>query len=188
MTQAPRSKVSPPLHRGLSRRAALLRTARLAGLLPAALLPGGLLLAALLGALLLVPAGSARAEPGLQEQHKIEAQAVEAFRRIMTLWREEVYFELYDQGTAASKARISREEFAQRMVQLEWLPEGELNPRFLKAEYRFRTMLYIQAHITYRNKFNVGEPFAKDQTVLLLQEDGQWHIDLIQLVRSPYVE
>jgi len=134
-----------------------------------------------------VRAGAARGDPGPQEQAKIEAQAVEAFRRIMTLWREEVYFELYDQGTASSKARIKREEFAQRMVQLEWLPEGELNPRFLKSEYRFRTMVYIQARITYRNKFNVGEPFAKDQTVLLLLEDGQWHIDLVQLVRSPYV-
>lgn len=149
----------------------------------------GLALAALGGAALLGGlAGAASADPGPQEQHKIEAQALEAFRRIMILWREEVYFELYDQGTVASKARISREEFAQRMVQLEWLPAGEINPRFLKPEYRFRTTVYIQARIPYRNKFNVGDPFAKDQTVLLLQENGQWHIDLIQLIRSPYVQ
>jgi len=159
-------------------------TVKLAAKLAVAVALAGLLLAGLL----VGPAGTARAEPGSQEQSKIEAQAVEAFKRIMSLWREEVYFELYDQGTAASKARITREEFAQRMVQLEWLPEGELNPRFLKAEYRFRTMIYIQARIPYRNKFNVGEPFAKDQTVVLLQEEGQWHVDLIQLVRSPYVE
>jgi hypothetical protein len=132
--------------------------------------------------------GAVKAEPGPQEQRKIEAQAVEAFRRIMILWREEVYFELYDQGTATSQARITREEFAQRMVQLEWLPDGELNPRFLKSEYRFRTLVYIQARIPYRNKFNAGEPFAKDQTVQLMQEVGQWHVDLVQLIRSPYVE
>jgi hypothetical protein len=130
--------------------------------------------------------GAAVADPGPQEQHKIEAQALESFRRIMTLWREEVYFELYDQGTAASKARITREDFAQRMVQLEWMPSGEINPRFLKSEYRFRTMVYIQAKVPYKNKFNVGDPFAKDQTLLLLLEDGQWRIDLIQLIRSPY--
>jgi len=133
-------------------------------------------------------AGAAAADPGPQEQHKIESQAVEAFRRIMTLWREEVYFELYDQGTAASRARITREDFAQRMVQLDWLPSGEINPRFLKPEYRFRTMVYMQARIPYKNKFNAGDPFAKDQTVQLLLEDGQWRIDLIQLIRSPYVD
>lgn len=133
-------------------------------------------------------AGAASADPGLQEQHKIEAQALEAFRRIMTLWREEVYFELYDQGTAASKKRISREDFAQRMVGLDWLPAGEINPRFLKPEYRFRTMVYVQARIPFRNKFNVGDPFAKDETIQLLLEDGQWRIDLVQLVRSPYSE
>jgi hypothetical protein len=145
-----------------------------------------------LGALLLgVSAGLARAaaaDPGPQEQRKIESEALESFRRIMTLWREEVYFELYDQGTAASKARITREEFAQRMVQLEWLPAGEINPRFLKPEYRFRTMVYVQARIPYKNKFNTGDPFAKDQSVLLLLEDGQWKIDLVQLIRSPYVD
>lgn len=133
-------------------------------------------------------AGAASADPGLQEQHKVEAQALEAFRRIMTLWREEVYFELYDQGTDASKTRITREAFAQRMVQLEWLPGGEINPRFLKPQYQFRTMVYIQARIPFRNKFNAGDPFTKDETVQMLLEDGLWHVDLIQLIRSPYSE
>jgi hypothetical protein len=152
---------------------------------------GARLLAALVLAVLVATAGwasGAAADPGPQEQRKIEGQALEAFKRIMTLWREEVYFELYDQGTAASKARISREDFAQRMVKLEWLPSGEINPRNLKAEFRFRTMVYIQARIPYKNKFNTGEPFAKEQTVQLLLEEGQWRIDLIQLIRSPYVE
>jgi hypothetical protein len=184
MMRRPGHMSSAPFPRRITRLTLLLAGRRRAGLLLAGRRLAGLLLAGLL----LGSAGAARADPGPQEQHKTEAQAVEAFRRIMTLWREEVYFELYDQGTQSSKARITREEFAQRMVQLEWLPEGEINPRFLKAEYRFRTQVYIQARIPYRNKFNVGEPFAKDQTVLLLQEDGQWHLDLVQLVRSPYVQ
>lgn len=148
------------------------------------------ILAVLLSALVAAAgwAGAASADPGPQEQHKIEAQALDAFQRIMTLWREEAYFELYDQGSLASKARIRREDFAERMVKLDWIPGGEINPRFLKPEFRFRTMVYIQARIPYRNKFNIGEPFTKEQTVQLLLEDGQWHIDLIQLIRSPYVE
>jgi hypothetical protein len=97
-----------------------------------------------------------------------------------------VYFELYDHGMAASKARITREEFAQRMVELSWVPEGELSPRHLKAQYRFRTVVYVSARIPYRHKFNPDNRFSREQTLLLLQEDGQWKVDLIALVRAPF--
>jgi len=130
------------------------------------------------------PAGEAA--PNRFEQQKIEAQALDAFKRILGLWREEVYFELYDQGMEASKARITRENFAQRMVQLEWLPQGEPNPRYLSADYRFRTMAYVKVRMLYRNKFNPSQQFNKDQTFLLLQENGTWRIDLVDLIRSPY--
>jgi hypothetical protein len=131
-------------------------------------------------------APAAQAEPNFFEQRKIEAQALEAFRRILTLWQEEVYFELYDWGMEASRARISREDFAQRMVELSWVPRGELNPRYLKADYRFRTVVYITARVPYRHKFNVDNRFSKDQTLVLVQEGMQWRIDLIELIRAPF--
>jgi hypothetical protein len=142
----------------------------------------------LLLGLLLLAGGAAplRADPNYFEQRRIEAQALETFRRIITLWQEEVYFELYDHGMAASKARITREEFAQRMVELSWVPEGELSPRHLKAQYRFRTVVYVSARIPYRHKFNPDNRFSREQTLLLLQEDGQWKVDLIALVRAPF--
>ena len=127
-----------------------------------------------------------RAAPNRFEQQRIEAQALETFRRMITLWREEVYFELYDHGIEASKARISREEFAQRMVELAWVPEGELNPTYLKAAFRFRTAVYVSARMPYRHKFNPERRFAKDQTLLLQQENGAWKVDLIALIRAPF--
>jgi hypothetical protein len=144
------------------------------------------LTAALLAALLAGPAAPLRAEPNFFEQRKIEAQALESFRRIVTLWQEEVYFELYDFGMAASKARISREAFAQRMVELNWVPEGELNPTHLKAQFRFRTVVYVTARIPYKDKFNPDKRFTSEQTLLLTQEDGQWKVDLISLIRAPF--
>jgi hypothetical protein len=153
--------------------------------LRSALLPA-LLVLALAAAGLLGPATALRAEPNYYEQRKIEAQALEAFSRVIELWEEEAYFELYDHGMAASKARISREDFAQRMVQLSWKPEGALNPTHTKAEFRFRTVVYVTARIPYRGKFNPDDRFSKDQTLLLLQEDGQWKVDLIALIRAPY--
>ncbi len=147
-----------------------------------------LLAATLLAVVLLLPtwAGRAAGEANFFEQRKIEAQALEGFRRVITLWQEEVYFELYDFGMAATKARISREDFAQRMVELSWVPRGELNAEHLKAHYRFRTVVYITVRIPYRHKFNSEERFSKDQTLVMVQEEGQWRIDLIALIRSPY--
>jgi hypothetical protein len=142
-----------------------------------------LALAALLAT---APAGVVRAGPHPAEQRKIEAQALESFRRVLALWREEVYFELYDHGTEASKARISREDFAQRMVQLEWLPFGEPNPRLFTADFRFRTMVYIKTQIAYRNKFDASQQFTRDQNFLLQLEQGEWRVDLIDILRSPY--
>lgn len=139
------------------------------------------------GALALVPGGPvAWAESNFFEQRKIEAQALEAFQRVLRLWQEEVYFELYDFGMAESRARISREQFAQRMVELSWVPKGELNPKHLKTSFRFRTLVYITARVPYQHKFNPDRRFSKDQTMMLVQEEGQWRLDLIELIRSPY--
>lgn len=127
-----------------------------------------------------------RAAPNVFEQRNIEAQALQAFRAVVSLWREELYFELYDYGMESTKARISREEFAQRMVELSWVPVGEPNPKFLRAEYQFRTMIYVKARINYRHKFNPGQGFYKDHTFLMLLENGTWRVDLVQLVRAPF--
>jgi hypothetical protein len=147
----------------------------------------GSLLAAPLVALMLMLATVADAEPNPFEKRDIEEQALESFRRFLLLWQEELYFELYDLGIAATRQRITREEFARRMVELTWLPLGTLNPRYLNADMRFRTMVYIKARVVYRNKFNADQVFSNDQTMLLLKEDGEWRVDLIAMIRSPYV-
>ncbi len=139
--------------------------------------------------LLLGPVGAppeARAEPNIFEQRVIEAQALEAFRIILGLWKQELYFELYDHGMETSKARITLQEFAQRMVELSWVPVGELNPKFLKTTFRFRTMVYLSARVQFGHKFNPESVFTKEQTFLLLQEAGGWRIDLIRLIRAPF--
>jgi hypothetical protein len=146
-----------------------------------------LVLGASLPAVLLAPLpGGVRAEPNTFEQRKIEAHALEAFRSMLGLWQEELYFELYDRGMEASKERISREEFAQRMVELSYVPIGELNPKFIKTAFRFRTMVYLSARVRYRHKFNPTSVFFKDHTFLLLREKGTWRIDLIRLIRAPF--
>ena len=147
----------------------------------------GISLCALLLVLMLSPcADSVLAAPTRFEKQEVEAQALEAFRRIMDLWKEELYFELYDSGMESTKKQVSLEAFAQRMVELAWLPQGELNAKFLKAKFRFRTMIYISARVQYRHKFNPDKTFFKDHIFLLLEENGTWRVDLVQLVRAPF--
>lgn len=129
----------------------------------------------------------ADAEPNPFEKRDIEEQALESFRRFILLWQEELYFELYDLGIASTRKRITREEFARRMVELTWVPHGKLNPKYLNSNMRFRTMVYVKARVVYRNKFNENQVFSNDQTMLLLKEDGEWRVDLIAMIRSPYV-
>lgn len=145
-----------------------------------------LLLLLALPLLLTTPAGTLTAAPNAFEQKQIEAQALETFRRIINLWREEVYFELYDYGQAASRTRIDQETFAQRMVELDFVPGAAPNPRYTSTNFRYRTAVYVSARVYYKHKFNPSLSFTREQTVLLLREGGRWRIDLVQLVRAPY--
>lgn len=141
-----------------------------------------LLLAPMLGSM---PANLS-ADPNPFEIQDIEARAKESYKRFIKLWQEELYFELYDLGIQSTRDRITREQFAQRMVELAWVPDGALNEKYLIATMRFRTMVYVKARVLYRGKFNPDMRFSKDLSVLLLFERGRWRLDLIQLIRSPY--
>jgi len=128
----------------------------------------------------------AQAEPNLYEQRGMEEEALRAFRQAITLWREELYFELYEQGWEASKQRLTMEEFAQRMVELSWVPQGDPDPKFLKTDFRQRTMVYVYSRLLFQNKFIPEQRFSKDHSALMIKENGRWRVDLVQLVRSPY--
>ena len=146
-----------------------------------------LLLAVLLPlVVLLANAGTLRADPNAFDQRRIEAQALEAFHKALAMWREEVYFELFAQGTLESQQRLGQEGFAQRMVELSWVPDGVPNPKYVTAEFRQRTMVYIKVRVPYRHKFNPDKRFSKEQSMLMQQEGGTWRVDLVQLVRAPF--
>lgn len=147
----------------------------------------GALVVALILPLQIAMLSEARAEPNLFERGQIETEALEAFRVILALWKEELYFELYDLGSETTRNRISREDFAQRMVELSWVPHGELNPKYLNSSFSFRTMVHVAARVQYRHKFNAAIEFHKDQSFILLEEEGVWRIDLVQLIRAPFV-
>lgn len=128
----------------------------------------------------------ATAEPTTYETQAVTDEATGAFFHIMDMWREEAYFELYDEGWYDSAARLTREEFAQRMVEIPWVPAEKVDPKFTKASFRYRSMVYVNAKLVLKHKFNPDRKITRDVQFLLLKENGKWKIDAVQLIRSPY--
>ena len=72
------------------------------------------------------------------------------------------------------------------MVELDWVPVGLLPDKIPEVNYRYRTLLYVDVAILFRHKSFMDLQFSKQQSFLLLKEEGQWRFDLLQMIRSPF--
>lgn len=126
------------------------------------------------------------ARPTPFERTRIRETVDLAFEQFLQLWAEERYFELYEWGKKQSQDFLSAEEFATRMVKLDWVPNGMVEDEPFQVSFRFRTFIYVDASINFRHKTNTALKFKKRQTFLLLWEKGRWRFDLLQMLRSPF--
>lgn len=133
--------------------------------------------------LLTLPAHSRTLTP--IELETILAQSRGQFSEFLQLWQEERYFEMYDFGLRQSREQLSVEEFATRMVELDWVPVA-VDSEPLEVDFRYRTMVYVTATLQFRHKSFPELQYAKRQSFLLLQEDSGWRLDLLQMIRTPY--
>ena len=107
------------------------------------------------------------------------------FNNFLQLWQEERYFEMYEFGVRQSKQQLSVEEFATRMVELDWVPVN-VDQEPLQVDFRFRTMVYVTTVLEFRHKSFPELQYGKRQSFLLIQEGEGWHLDLLQMIRTPY--
>lgn len=124
--------------------------------------------------------------PTPNELIQIRASVELAFKSFIQLWSEEQYFELYELGKKQSREFLTAEEFAVRMVRLDWVPQQLNDETPFEIFYRFRTLIYVNAIFEFRHKTNTPLKFKKKQTFLLLWEDAKWRFDLLQMLRSPF--
>jgi hypothetical protein len=108
-----------------------------------------------------------------------------SFKQLIDTWNEELYFEMYDFGQRASQQRITRGEFAQRMVELKWKPTLE------PVEIDKIDILYLNFAVIYfwqefENKVNVLKKVKKYLVLPINLENNTWKYDLTQLIRIPY--
>ncbi|MBF0352908.1 MAG: hypothetical protein HQM11_17880 [SAR324 cluster bacterium] len=120
------------------------------------------------------------------EMENIQGQVRQAFKEFIQLWRTERYFELYDYGTEQSRKKLTLEEYATRMVELNWVPVGDLKDEEMELSFVFRTMLYVNVPLEFKHKSNQSLQFKKKQAFLLMLENNKWRFDLLQMIRSPF--
>ena len=125
-------------------------------------------------------------QPTPIELDAIRKETKLVFQNFLQLWQEERYFELYEYGKRHSKIQLTIEEFATRMVELDWVPVSLLPDNNPIINYRYRTLLYVDAAILFRHKSYIDLQFSKQQSFLLLKEKGEWRFDLLQMIRSPF--
>ena len=132
-----------------------------------------------------VPSAIAR-QPTPAEREAIRQETRVVFQDFLQLWQEERYFELYNYGKKQSVDQITIEEFATRMVELDWVPVGLATDKEPEISYRYRTLLYVNAAIVFRHKSYFDLQFTNQQSFLLIKEGGKWRFDLLQMIRSPF--
>ena len=143
-----------------------------------------LILGLLLGLVWNLPISARQPTPAELESIRIETKIV--FETFLQLWQEERYFEMYDYGRNQSRKQLSLEEFATRMVELDWVPIGLSSDKATGISFRYRTLIYMNADIIFRHKSYFDLQFNKQKSFLLLKEEGLWRFDLIQMIRSPF--
>lgn len=124
--------------------------------------------------------------PTPNEIEKTRETVNSAFRNFLQLWEEERYFELYELGKKQSRGYLSSEEFATRMVRLDWVSTGLVDGAPFNISFRYRTLIYVDATIQFHHKTNAALEFQKRQPFLLLWESGKWRFDLLQMLRAPF--
>ena len=125
-------------------------------------------------------------QPTPAELENISKETKIVFQNFLQLWQEERYFELYEYGKRHSRNQLTIEEFATRMVELDWVPVGFLPGETPEVNYLYRTLLYVDAEILFRHKSIMDLQLSKQQSFLLIKEEGKWRVDLLQMIRSPF--
>ena len=72
------------------------------------------------------------------------------------------------------------------MVELDWVPVGLDSLKEPIISFRYKTLVYVTAEIVFQHKNYFDMKFPKQQSFLLIKENGKWSFDLIQMIRSPF--
>ena len=128
---------------------------------------------------------SATARMNKYETKVLKESISERFSQLIQMWKEELYFEMYDFGQVRSRAILSKAEFAQRMVDLQWKPAlTEIKLETIRILYR--NFVAVHCIIEFENKVNLAQKVTKRMIFPTILEKNGWKFDLLQFIRIPF--
>ncbi len=126
----------------------------------------------------------------LAQTNKYEAKVIKegitaTFNELIQMWKEELYFEMYEFGQMKSKGTLSKVEFAQRMVDLKWKPTVT-ETKIENIQIIYRNFTAINCVMEFENKVNLNQKVTKRMNFPTILEKGKWKFDLLQIIRVTF--
>ena len=117
------------------------------------------------------------AEPSPSTTPPVEA----AFRGAMEAWGVDAHWRLWDMGTSASRAALSRQDFVDRMRRGNTEPEVGDHLNAIEVLSESSTVALLRARFSVRDTRR-GWSAAVERAFLLRLEDGGWKMNLWDFV------
>jgi len=119
--------------------------------------------------------------------NKIESDVIEAFKTVISLWKDEKYETLYDEhGDKKSRTAIRKEDFERGMkVKEVGLSTSWETIKDIRVEIESPTRVRTTAKIGCKLKKG-GDTRHRTETYLMTLEKGSWKIDLQKILRAKF--
>jgi hypothetical protein len=113
---------------------------------------------------------------------RIELDVADAFKNIISLWKDKKYEALYDCGDRKSHTNMAREDFRKRMEgKGRELATSWETVRDIQVDVKNATQAYVTARIGYRPQKG-GETRIRTETFEMKFETGTWRINLTKVL------
>ena len=118
-------------------------------------------------------------------KRKIESDAAEGLKTIVSLWKDEKYEALYEYGTDKNKVAIAKENFVRKMKKKTWgLGSSWETIQDIEPKFKSPTLVYVTARIGHKPKQG-GNIKILTETYQMTLKDGIWKTDLSKIMRAP---
>ena len=118
-------------------------------------------------------------------KRKIESDAAEGLKTIVSLWKDEKYEALYQYGTDKNKVAIAKENFVRKMKKKNWgLASSWETIQDIETRFKNPTLVYVTARVGHKPKQG-GNVKILTETYQMTLENGVWKTDLSKIMSAP---
>jgi Domain of unknown function (DUF4124) len=116
---------------------------------------------------------------------KIESEAAEGLKTIVSLWKDEKYEALYEYGTDKNKVAIAKENFVTKMKKKNWgIASSWETIQDIETKFKNPALVHVTARVGHKPKQG-GKTKILTETYQMTLEDGVWKTDLSKIMRAP---